>query len=130
MWYYAEVNTTYSTGKAAKLLGVSIRTLQQWDRDRKLIAKRTPSGRRFYTDDQIRDFLSEPKKLVFGITVAYIRVSSQAQKPDLKNQRSALEQFCVAGGLIVDEWIEEIGLGVYTWMKSSSAFHMSGYNGG
>jgi len=45
-------------------------------------------------------------------TVVYMRVSSQAQKPDLKNQRDALERFCVAKGYAVDEWVEEIGGGL------------------
>ena len=44
--------------------------------------------------------------------VAYLRVSSQAQKPDLANQKAALEQFCVARGIAVDEWISEIGGGL------------------
>ena len=44
--------------------------------------------------------------------VVYCRVSSPAQKPDLLNQRQNLEQFCIARGLVVDEWIEEIGGGL------------------
>ena len=46
------------------------------------------------------------------ITIAYLRVSSQAQKPDLPNQKAALEQFCIARGIAVDEWISEIGGGL------------------
>ena len=44
--------------------------------------------------------------------MAYLRVSSQAQKPDLANQKTALEQFCIGKGLTVDEWISEIGGGL------------------
>jgi predicted site-specific integrase-resolvase len=40
------------------------------------------------------------------VTIATLRVSSQAQKPDLSNQRAALEQFCIARG------IAEIGGGL------------------
>jgi putative resolvase len=39
--------------------------------------------------------------------VAYCRVSSQAQKPDLENQRTVLEQFCAARGLTNLEVITE-----------------------
>ena len=46
------------------------------------------------------------------VTIAYLRVSSQAQKPDLANQKAALEQFCIARGMAVDEWISEIGGGL------------------
>jgi putative resolvase len=103
---------TYSTGKAAKLLGVSVRTLQQWDRDGKLKAHRTPNNRRYYTDAQIKQYRNEISKPLSRVTVAYYRVSSQAQRPDLKNQKRRLEEFCIAKGIAVDEWIEEIGGGL------------------
>lgn len=44
--------------------------------------------------------------------VAYCRVSSQAQRPDLKNQRSVLEDFCVVRGLANVEFVEETGGGL------------------
>jgi len=103
-----------STGKAAKLLGVSVKTLQRWEREGRLIpATRTDSNRRRYTEAQIREFIglrnavSEPTRLV-----AYCRVSSAAQKPDLANQRKVLEEFVVAKGLANVEFIEEVGGGL------------------
>jgi len=39
-------------------------------------------------------------------------VSSAAQKPDLKNQRKILEEFCAARGIANVEFIEEIGGGL------------------
>jgi len=107
-----EVMTTYSTGKAAKLFGVSVRTLQQWDRDGKFMASRSPGGRRFYTDEQIRASRKEFPPRIERVCLAYVRVSSQAQRPDLKNQRKRLEEFCLANGQVVDEWIEELGGGL------------------
>ena len=44
--------------------------------------------------------------------VAYCRVSSAAQKPDLANQRKVLEEFVVAKGLAGVECIEEVGGGL------------------
>ncbi|MGH7452077.1 MAG: IS607 family transposase [bacterium] len=104
--------TAYSTGKAARLLGVTVRTLQRWDTDGKLKAKRTPTGRRFYTDQDIRKFRQESAVRVERISIVYARVSSLAQKPDLKNQKIRLEEFCAGKGLTVDEWVEEIGGGL------------------
>jgi putative resolvase len=43
---------------------------------------------------------------------AYCRVSSQAQKPDLANQKRILEQYCQQQHIEVDEWIMEIGGGI------------------
>src|SRR5207245_6807111 len=45
-------------------------------------------------------------------TVGYCRVSSQAQKPDLLNQRRVLEQWCEQQHISVDEWIMEVGGGL------------------
>lgn len=47
-----------STGKAAKLLGVSVKTLQRWEREGRLVpAARTDSNRRLYTETQLREFI-------------------------------------------------------------------------
>lgn len=108
------MDNTMSTGKAAKLLGVSVKTLQRWEREGRLIAVgRTDSNRRLYTEAQIREFIglrqsiSKPTRLV-----AYCRVSSAAQKPDLANQRKVLEEFVVARGLANVEFVEEVGGGL------------------
>ena len=104
--------STYSTGQFAKLLGVSVKTLQRWDREGNLKSKRTPTGRRYYTEDQLNGFIGHRVRQLERVTVAYYRVSSQAQKPDLKNQKARLEEFCIAKGISVDDWIEEIGGGL------------------
>jgi predicted site-specific integrase-resolvase len=44
--------------------------------------------------------------------IAYCRVSSHAQKPDLRNQRRVLEEFVVARGLANAEFVEEVGGGL------------------
>ena len=51
-------------------------------------------------------------ELLIFYTVAYCRVSRQAQKPDLVNQKSILEQYCQHQHIHVDEWIMEIGGGM------------------
>ena len=42
----------------ADSLGITIRTLQTWDRKGILKAKRSPTNRRFYTEDQISQYLN------------------------------------------------------------------------
>jgi putative resolvase len=101
----------YTVSDFAKKIGVTVHTLQRWDREGRLVAKRTHTNRRYYTETDLEFVLGqssdEHKK-----TLVYCRVSSQAQKTDLKNQRQMLEQFCAARGLVVDEWIAEIGGGM------------------
>lgn len=42
--------------KMARLLGVSVRTLKRWDKDGSLPAHRTPSNRRYYTEEQYASY--------------------------------------------------------------------------
>ena len=93
------------------MTGFAVKTLQKWDRDKRLVPTRTPTNRRVYTDEHLRLLRGFPKESNRKIVV-YLRVSSQAQKPDLKNQRITLEQFCASRGYEVSEWIEEIGGGL------------------
>lgn len=102
---------TISITDAAALLGVSVKTMQRWDRTNRLVAGRTATNRRFYTHDQLRKFRGIPEESTRK-TVAYCRVSSQAQKPDLKNQRKILEDFCLVKGWANITFVEEVGGGL------------------
>lgn len=39
----------YKPKEFGEMLGVSVKTLQRWDNEGKLIAKRNPKNRRYYT---------------------------------------------------------------------------------
>jgi excisionase family DNA binding protein len=102
---------TYSITEFAKRLGVTVKTLQRWDREGRLVALRTPTNRRVYTDEHLYQVFPQ-RQSAARATIVYMRVSSQAQKPDLANQRQVLEHFCVARGIAVTEWVSEIGGGL------------------
>ena len=102
----------YRPALFAKRVGVSVKTLQKWDRIGVLPAKRTITNRRYYTDEDLGIALRLPRVQKERRTVAYCRVSSQAQKPDLANQRRVLEEFCKQRQIQVDEWMMEIGGGL------------------
>jgi predicted site-specific integrase-resolvase len=102
-----------STGAAARWLGVSVKTLQRWDREGRLQPfARSASGRRLYAESQLLGLLGQQRPALPQRVVAYCRVSSRAQKPDLRNQRRVLEEFTVARGLANVEFIEEVGGGL------------------
>ncbi len=61
---------------------------------------------------------------------AYCRVSRQAQKPDLANQKRILEQYCQQQHIEVDEWIMEIGGGMNFKRKHDLASGGSDFGGG
>lgn len=99
---------TYSPKNFSKLVGVSVFTLQRWDRTGTLTAHRTPTNRRYYTHDQYlqyRGLISNEQ----GKTIAYARVSSPSQKKDLLMQKDALRAYCLEHKIKVDQWIEDIG---------------------
>ena len=77
------------------------------------VPTRTPTNRRVYTIEQLDVFLGQrrEKKMPYRV-IAYCRVSSVAQRPDLKNQRRTLEDFCASRGLAGVEFVEEIGGGL------------------
>lgn len=106
------MNDTFSIGEAAKRLGKTVKTLQRWDRTGVLVAAKTPTGRRVYTLQMLRAAMGLADEQRDMIAVAYCRVSSQAQKPDLKNQRRVVEDFCIARGMANVEYIQEIGGGL------------------
>lgn len=51
-----------NTSTFAKLIGVTMKTLQRWDADGKLKAGRYPSGRRFYTEEHYRACGGDPER--------------------------------------------------------------------
>jgi putative resolvase len=89
-----------------------VKTIQKWDRLGILPAKRTITNRRYYTDADLAAALRLERVPSARRTVAYCRVSSQAQKPDLENQKRILAQYCQRQGIKVDEWMTEIGGGM------------------
>lgn len=95
----------------AKRLNVSVKTLQRWDREGILVAKRTPTDRRYYTEDQYLEYIGSSTKSKRK-TIAYVRVSSANQKDDLRNQITFIRNYVNANGEILDDVIEDVGSGL------------------
>ena len=104
--------TNYKPKDFAELLNVSVKTLQRWDRDKILVAKRTPTDRRYYTYDQYLEFKGVSNDSNTKKKIIYTRVSTNNQKDNLKNQVKFLLDFANAKGIIIDETIEDIGSGL------------------
>jgi putative resolvase len=105
-------STNYKPKDFAELIGVSVKTLQRWDREGILKANRTPTNRRYYTYDQYLTFKGINAENDARQTVIYARVSTRNQKDDLTNQVAFLKQFCNSRGMIVDQCIEDFGSGL------------------
>jgi predicted site-specific integrase-resolvase len=112
MWYsYDGVSVMMKPQEMARKLGVSVRTLQRWDNDGKLVAYRNPYNMRYYTDEQynayVKDSVKKDRK-----QIAYARVSNSGQKDDLKNQIDFLRNYANGKGIILDDVIADIGSGL------------------
>lgn len=86
----------------AKRLGVTVKTLQRWDNNGILVAKRSPNNRRYYTEEQYLEYVGESDNKTRKV-VAYARVSSNEQKNDLKNQVTFIRNYVNAKGEILDD---------------------------
>ena len=92
----------------AEKLGVSVKTLQRWDREGLLIAKRNPKNRRYYTEEQYLNYIGENIDNL-RYNVAYCRVSNRNQKDDLINQEKFIKKYASSNGIIIDEYMTDIG---------------------
>jgi predicted site-specific integrase-resolvase len=118
----------YSIGEFSKIINRSVKTLQRWDRENILKAKRHSSNRRYYTEQQLLEYkgvISSEKSL----NVAYCRVSSNNQKDDLKNQKEFISNFCLNSGISIDEWVFDIGSGLNYNRKNFNKLMSSVENG-
>ena len=100
-------NRFVKIGEAAKLLGVSVQALRNWEMEGKIMpSHRTPGGQRMYDLAELLGVndLTSP-------TIAYARVSSSDQKEDLERQHAILEAFCNKNGWRT-EIIRDLGSGM------------------
>ncbi|AAL82109.1 hypothetical protein PF1985 [Pyrococcus furiosus DSM 3638] len=106
----------YTLKEASKILGVTVKTLQNWDKQGKIRVIRTPGGRRSIPESEIKRILGihEERKVV-----GYARVSSRTQKDDLKRQVQAIQQYAKEKGWNV-EILKDISSGLNEKRKNSS----------
>ena len=100
-------NRFVKIGEAAKLLGVSVQALRNWETEGKIMpSHRTPGGQRMY---DLAELLGVNDKTY--PTIAYARVSSNDEKEDLERQHAVLEAFCHKNGWQT-EIIRDLGSGM------------------
>lgn len=100
----------YKVGEFAEKVGVSISTLQRWDRTNVLKSRRTPTNQRHYTDEDLNKVLNlEEEAKTQRKNVGYCRVSTQKEKQNLENQQEFVSVYSLSHGVILDEIYTDIG---------------------
>ena len=103
----------YKVGEFSEKVGVSISTLQRWDRTNVLKSRRTPTNQRYYTDEDLNKVLNLDKETESKRkNVGYCRVSTQGQKQNLENQKEFVSIYSLSHGVILDEIYTDIGSGL------------------
>ena len=103
----------YKLGVFSEKVGVSISTLQRWDRTNVLKSRRTPTNQRYYTDEDLNKVLNlEAETKSKRKNVGYCRVSTQEQKKNLENQKEFVSVYSLSHGVILDEIYTDIGSGL------------------
>ena len=103
----------YKVGEFAEKIGVSVSTLQRWDRTNVLKSRRTPTNQRYYTDEDLNRVLNlEQETKSERKSVGYCRVSTQRQKKNLENQQEFVSVYSLSHGVILDEIYTDIGSGL------------------
>ncbi|OGX68610.1 MAG: transposase [Paenibacillus sp. RIFOXYA1_FULL_44_5] len=101
----------YPIGKVAEMIGVTPKTLREWDKTGKLKPHHvSDSGYRYYSQAQLNELLRKNVPTQ-RIVVGYARVSSPKQKDDLERQIENLKTYMIAKGYSF-EIISDIGSGI------------------
>ena len=117
----------YTMKEASRILGVSVRRLQIWDKQGKIRCVRTPGGRRRIPESELKRILGIKEADVSRKAVIYARVSSydQKQKGDLERQKRSLLDYAKSKGYEVIATLEDVSSGLDEERKSlSKLFNM------
>ena len=112
------MNKLIAIGQASKLLGVTIQTLRNWDKQGLLKPDEiTKGGSRRYKLESLKNINKNIKFNTDNLkTIAYARVSSHDQKDDLIRQVQVLELYC-AKAVFNYEIIQDLGSGMNYYKK-------------
>lgn len=99
----------YTLKEAKKLLGVTTRTIQCWDKEGKIRVVRTVDGRRGMPESEIKRILGLREERV---VVGYARVSSATQKDNLERQKQLLHSYAKDRGYGKIQVLSDVGSGL------------------
>ena len=103
----------YRSKEFCSKIKVSMKTLENLEK-KGIIVPIRKGHLRYYTDEHIEKFfgIKTEKEEKNKKVIAYYRVSTNSQKKEMSNQRKTIESFVISKGIIVDEYLSDIGSGM------------------
>lgn len=104
----------YKSKEFCKKLSISLKTLERLEKSGEIVPIRKGTRTRYYTDEHIQNYLGikEEKRNEKRLVIAYYRVSTNSQKKEMRYQKESIETFAINSGIIVDEYLYDIGSGL------------------
>ena len=104
----------YSVGEASKKLGVTIKTIREWDRLGKIRTIKTPGGHRRIPKEEIDKIIGKESYIPHKRAVIYGRVSTskQAESGNLKRQLARLRDYANKKDYEIAEEFSDIASGI------------------
>ena len=96
-----------------RLLNIKSRnTLSKYVKEGLIKVRINPKGRYIYDDDSIYQFIGLKKEKKDKINISYSRVSTPAQRNQLKDQSKRIYESCISKGIQLDLQLEDIKSGM------------------
>lgn len=104
------MNELLTLSAASKILGVSTKTLRNWDKSGKLSAIRTAGGHRRLKKTDVEELVG-CATICDPLTLVYARVSTAKQQENLERQIGRLLEYCADNRWTV-ELLKDVGSGL------------------
>jgi len=106
-----EIHHQYSVGEFSKLTGINVKTLQKYDRNGKIKAYRTDTGRRYYTKFQLCRYLGTELDESLPTTVIYTRAFGLDANFYNHKQAIEIQKYCDTKEIIISNIYSDVALG-------------------
>ncbi len=104
----------YSIGEASKKLGVTIKTIREWDKLNKIRTVKTPGRHRRIPKEEIDRIIGTENCASYKKAIIYGRVSTskQAENGNLERQLTRLREYANEKGYEIEKEFSEIASGI------------------
>lgn len=103
----------YRSKEFCSKIKVSMKTLENLEK-KGIIEPIRKGHLRYYTDEHVEKYfgIKSEKEEKNKKVIAYYRVSTNSQKKEMLNQRKTIESFSISKGIVIDEYLSDIGSGM------------------